>query len=111
MLTNQKTTLSLYTWWLLAGIQATANAAAPNLTPYKPADWSDKIIVAKTTGTTTDDTDLTPTDTLYVDWAVINSGTSATSAKFYTELYVDGALKTSWYTDPAIECQRLGARP
>jgi len=74
----------------------------PNLTPYKPVGWSDKIVVSKTTGTNTDSSPLYSTDTLYVDWAVINNGTGATAARFYTKLYVDGGERQSWYTDPPL---------
>ena len=70
----------------------------PNLTPYQPSGWSDKIVVARTTGTTTDSTGLTTADTLYVNWAVINNGSAAANGTFYTYLYVDGAYKTSWST-------------
>ena len=65
----------------------------PNLLPYKPASWSDKIVVSKTTGTTTDSSPLYTTDTLYVDCAMANLGKTATAATFYTYLYVDGVLK------------------
>ena len=44
----------------------------PNLTPYKPLGWSDKIVVSTSTGTHTDSSPLYTTDMLYVDWAVIN---------------------------------------
>src|SRR5205814_303296 len=74
----------------------------PNLTPNQPSGWSDNIVVSKVTGTTTDSSPLYTTDTLYVDWAVINNGNASTAARFYTELYVDGTLKTSWYTDPPL---------
>jgi len=74
----------------------------PNLTPYQPTGWSDKIVVSKTTGTNTDSSPLYTTDTLYVDWAVINNGTVATAATFYTKLYVDGVERNSWYTDPPL---------
>jgi hypothetical protein len=74
----------------------------PNLIPYKPSGWSDKIVVSKVTGTNTDSSPLYTTDTLYVDWAAINNGTAATAVRFYSELYVDGVLKTSWYTDPPL---------
>jgi immune inhibitor A len=77
-------------------------AGSPNLTPYQPAGWPDKIVVSKVTGTNTDDTGLTTADTLYVDWAVINNGTAATAATFYTALYVDGAILASWYADPPL---------
>jgi len=72
-----------------------------NLTPFQPTGWSDKIVVARSAGGTTD-TALTSADTLYVSWAVINNGTAATSARFYTELYVDGILRSNWYTDPPL---------
>src|SRR5213593_4197104 len=69
--------------------------AQPNLTPYKPAAWSDKIVVSTVTGTSTDSATLTTADTLYIDWAVANLGTAAAGG-FTTALYVDGAFKTSW---------------
>src|SRR5216684_3284397 len=71
--------------------------ALPNLTPYQPSGWSDKIIVSRTTGTTIDSTSLTTADTLYIDGAVINSGSAATASGFYTSLYVDGSFKNSFY--------------
>src|SRR5206468_3123566 len=74
----------------------------PNLLPYQPTGWSDKIVVSKTTGTSTDSTGLTTADSLYVDWAVANLGTSATASRFYVELYVDESLKTNWYLDPPM---------
>ena len=61
----------------------------PNLAPYQPSGWSDKIIASRTTGATTDSTGLTTADTLYVSWAVINNG-NATAGANYTILYVDG---------------------
>lgn len=76
--------------------------AQPNLIPYQPPGWSDKIVVSTGTGTTTNSPLITPADTIYVDWAVINNGSAATAARFYTALYVDGSLRTSWYTDPPL---------
>ena len=78
------------------------SSTKPNLAPHQPSGWSDEIVVSRATGNNTDSTALTTADTLYVDWAVINSGTAASSARFYTEIYVDGVLKTSWYTDPPL---------
>ena len=69
--------------------------ALPNLTPYQPTGWSDKIVVSTVTGTSTDSSPLTTADTLFVDWAVINNGT-ATAGSFSISLYVDGVLKQSW---------------
>jgi hypothetical protein len=74
----------------------------PNLTPYNPSGWSDKIVVSKTQGTHSDDSPLYATDTLYVDWAVINNGTGAVTSTFYTKLYVDDVEKTSSYTSPPL---------
>jgi subtilase family serine protease len=74
-----------------------SSPSLPNLTPYQPSGWSDKIVVSRTTGTTTDSTSLTTADTLYVDWAVINNG-NATASGVYVYLYVDGVYKTYWYT-------------
>ena len=74
----------------------------PNLTPYQPPGWSDKIVVSSTTGTNTDSSTLSQSDTLYVDWAVINNGSAATSSAFATQLYVDGVLKNTWTTNPPL---------
>jgi M6 family metalloprotease-like protein len=74
----------------------------PNLTPYQPSGWSDKIVVSRATGTNTDSTGLTTADTLYVDAAVVNNGTAPTTVPFITELYVDGVLKTSWTTSTPL---------
>ncbi len=71
----------------------------PNLIPYKPSGWSDKIVVSNITGTTTDTSPLYDTDTLYVDWAQTNNSTLGINTKFYSALYVDGALKKKWYAD------------
>lgn len=76
--------------------------AQPNLTPYKPSGWSDKIVVSKTMNTTSDSATLTTADTLYVDWAIANIGTAATGAGFYDALYVDGALRNSWQNTASL---------
>jgi hypothetical protein len=73
----------------------------PNLTPYQPSGWSDKIVVSRTTGTTTDSTGLSAADTLYVDWTVVNNG-NATAGAFTTYIYVDGAHKSSWTSDSLL---------
>jgi YD repeat-containing protein len=74
----------------------------PNLAPYQPQGWSDKIVVSNGAGSTTDSSPLYATDTLYVDWAVLNNGKVPTSEKFYIALYVDGTLKASWYSNPPL---------
>ena len=76
-----------------------------------PAGWSDKIHwwhVARQ-ATTTDSTDLTTADSLYVDWAVTNNGTAATTNAFFTYLYVDGVFKTNWSTPSPLNIGGLVA--
>jgi hypothetical protein len=70
----------------------------PNLTPYQPSGWSDKVVVARTANSTTDSTSLTTADTLYVNAAVINNGTAATAINFQNALFVDGVEATYWVT-------------
>jgi hypothetical protein len=45
---------------------------------------------------------LLPTDTLYVDWAVLNTGTAATGVTFWYDLFIDDFLMQSWYTDVPV---------
>ncbi len=68
----------------------------PNLTPYQASGWSDKIVVANTTGSHTDSDPLTTADNLYVNWAAINNGSVATSTGFSAALYLDSVLKKTW---------------
>jgi len=90
-ITANQTTTSTGTYAQLTGDQ-------PNLAPYKPSSWSDKIVVSNVTGTTTDATPLSPTDTIYIDWAVENNGTAVVSSAFSTTLYLDGVEKETWTT-------------
>ena len=83
-------------------VQVTVTLPRPNLLPYQPSGWSDKIVVSRTTGTTTDSASPTTADTLYVDWAVANVGNAVATNGFYTELYVDGALSHSWFSSPPL---------
>jgi hypothetical protein len=77
---------------LLHLVRVTGNDSnpQPNIAPYQPSGWSDKIVVSNVTGTNTDTFLLNPTDPLYIDWAVINNGQAGTTADFYVTLYVDG---------------------
>ncbi len=77
------------------------NVTQPDLSPYQPDGWSDKIVVSKVTGTNTDDSPWLSTDQLYIDWAVLNSGT-ATAVQFFTSLYVDGVQVATWYSSPPL---------
>jgi serine protease AprX len=71
----------------------------PNLAPYQPPAWSDKIVVSNVTGTHADNGGFLHTDTLYVDWAVLNGGADI-NASFTVELYVDGVFRTFWTASP-----------
>ena len=73
--------------------RTTVPVSQPNLAPVTPAGWSDSIVVSKVTGTTTDDTGLLTTDTLFVDFAFGNlRQTTAAGAAFTTQLFVDNTL-------------------
>lgn len=69
----------------------------PNLAPYQPSGWSDKIVVSNVPGTYTDSTSLKSTDTLYVNFAYLNDSNVTINSKFYVDLYVDGVYMDSWY--------------
>ncbi|RPJ10948.1 MAG: choice-of-anchor D domain-containing protein, partial [Deltaproteobacteria bacterium] len=79
----------------------------PNLTPYQPSGWSDKLVISKTSGTNTDSTAFYSTDTLYLDWAVINNGKATASKPFVTHLYLDGILRKEWTTNSLDVNQRF----
>lgn len=85
-----------------ASLTVTQPQQLPNLTPYRPSGWGDKIVVSNTTGTTTDASTIYSDENVYVDWAVINNGSVATGARFYTKLYVDNVEVGSWFTDPPV---------
>ncbi|HYW78062.1 MAG TPA: beta-propeller fold lactonase family protein, partial [Thermoguttaceae bacterium] len=75
----------------------------PNLVPEQPSGWSDAIVVSRGMGTNDDDMPLTPADTLYVDWAVLNNGNAAADPPFHAELYVDDNLQHTWERTTALE--------
>jgi hypothetical protein len=71
---------------------------SPNLTPYRPDGWSDRIVVSRVTGTNTDSANLTTADTLYVDFAIGNVGTGA-GGTYNVDLFVDGVFRRRGFTD------------
>ena len=94
----------------------------PNLTPYQPPGWSDKIVVTRQAGSHTDSSPLYTNDSLYVDFAVVNNGTASTETGFSTAMYIDGVLLASYgpsfslavgsYWNPGgISIGSLGAGP
>lgn len=83
--------------------QSLSRDGMPNLIPYQPFAWSSKIVVSTTTGTSTDNNPLFDTDTLYIDWAIGNSGTSSTSGPFVVMLCLDGSPVASWPRTSALD--------
>ena len=75
----------------------------PNLAPYQPSGWSDKLVVSNTTGTNTDSAPLLATDTLYVDLAVINNGNAGITTSFKNIVYVDDVPVVTITTNPPLE--------
>ena len=78
---------------------STLPSQKPNLTPYQPQGWSDKIVVSGARRTKADISPLPPTGTLYVDLAVINDSDVSIPSTFSIALYVDGALEGTWTGD------------
>ena len=79
-------------------------APAPNLIPYAPSGWSNKIVTTHTYGSATDTSSLVATSPIYIDWAVANLGVSNVTTAFRTNLYVDNVVRTYFtisYTVPA----------
>src|SRR5215217_577804 len=90
--------------------------SSPNLTPFQPSGWSDKIVVSTSTGTNTDSSTLRTTDTLFVDWAIWNNGTAATTSNVLIKLFVDGVERNAWISEPlnpnfftSIQDQSIGS--
>ncbi|HEX4122701.1 MAG TPA: NF038122 family metalloprotease [Verrucomicrobiae bacterium] len=77
-------------------LSAANSMAQPNVTPYQPSGWSDKIVVTTTNGSTTETSTFYTTNSLYMDWCVINSGTAAVTTNFPVNVYVDGGAAGTW---------------
>ena len=68
--------------------QVAAISQLPNLTPYKPSAWGDKIVVSNITGTSVDNM-VTDNDILYVDYSFNNNGNKKTEDVYYAKLFLD----------------------
>lgn len=64
----------------------------PDLEPHRPSGWDDTLVIATESGTSVSSHVIYDDDDLYVDYAVINSG-SADAAAFRYGLYLDGTLR------------------
>jgi hypothetical protein len=76
--------------------------AGVNLVPYKPSGWSDKIVVSTTAGTHQDAASFEVGDLLYLDFAVANLGTTATTVPFAVSLQGNGQVVNTWHCDPPL---------
>jgi len=92
---RQTILLTIWTALLFVFLPASSAFALPNLSMYRPEGWSDTVVVSTVTGTSIDSYRMTTSDTLYVDWSTINLGSTATTARFSVELYVDDSLRAS----------------
>jgi RHS repeat-associated protein len=84
--------------------------ALPNLTPYQPNGWSNKIVISKTMGTNTDDGPITSNDNLYVDWAYVNNGEGQTQFDPSASLYLDGSLVETAFANSRLQPNHFASR-
>jgi hypothetical protein len=71
----------------------------PNIIPFKPASWTDRVVVSNVAGTDTDSPLLRTDQTLYVDVAVVNDGPVNAANAFSTQVFLDGQLFTTFTTN------------
>jgi probable HAF family extracellular repeat protein len=79
----------------------------PNLTPYKPSEWADKIVVSTKEGTHTNDP-ITVGQQVYIDYAYINNGKAVAKGGFTNELCIDGNCTAYWRSGD-VEVKGTGA--
>ncbi len=61
----------------------------PNLVPYQPEEWSDKIVVDNKTGSYSGSTNFTTNDNLYVDFSFFNNSDVDIDKQVNCNIYVD----------------------
>ena len=72
----------------------------PNLVPFQPDGWSDKIVVSTNPGDGIDDKPLFDDQPLYLDWAIANiSPETAVTDSFVTRILIDGVEQFAWPND------------
>jgi len=72
--------------------RAATRTGLPNLLPYKPSGWDDKIVVSSKTGTRTDGPEFIAGRPIYVDYAYANISSENITATFYNNLMIDGKV-------------------
>ena len=80
-----------------------AQGSLPNLRPYQPRDWSDRIVVSNVKDTHSDSFLLRDTDDLFVDFAVTNAGAASVTESFRVELHIDGRLAQTFDSERSAD--------
>ena len=70
--------------------------ASVNLVPYKPGGWDDKLVISTVAGTNTSDPLILTTETVYIDWAALNTGPDNVVGTITFRLYIDGMSRGAW---------------
>ena len=83
----------------------TSQHNSPNLRPVRPDGWSDAIVVSNRQDDNLDTSGLMASDRLYLDFAVINSGSSSVAAAFRIDLYINGRLLETFDVPDALDPQ------
>ena len=76
-----------------------AQGSLPNLRPFQPRDWSNRIVVSNEEDTHSDSFLLRDTDDLFVDFAVVNAGAASVTETFRVELFVDERLALTYESE------------
>jgi|GEM_PF-3107470 len=73
----------------------TVSNPLPDITFFTPTGWSGPAVLSTTPGTTTSSATFTDTDTLYLDFAVINAGGDMPSGGISVRATLDGSIPIS----------------
>lgn len=74
----------------------------PNLTPFRPNGWSDKLIATVANDGPIDSGTIYDDQEVFVGWAIINNGSAATTDQFASEIRVDGIARNFWTNVPPM---------
>jgi hypothetical protein len=83
-------------------------AVLPDITPFQPAGWSNKIVISTVAGTNTDAATVNSTQQIFVDAALINQGGSAAAQTFFNRLRLDGVDVAFLDADPPFPATATG---
>lgn len=93
---GQRSSLTVYDRQGMASLYG-----GPNLKFYNPG-WTNEVILSNTTGTNTDATTFSTSETIYVDIAPMNGGTIPIPSEWRTRIFVDGVQKFDQTTDAGL---------